>query len=105
VKPEDRLRNTFRDRIVGRGGVAVVYPRTRYARSGVSDLLVCYRGRYLAIEVKLPGGSYGATPSQVAFLEDVYQAGGIRIIAREWDDIEPWLNVIDRAGDQPEVRP
>jgi hypothetical protein len=43
--------------------------------SGVSDLLVCYKGEFLAIEVKRPGIT-DPDPLQVEFLNDVIRAGG-----------------------------
>lgn len=91
----------FRDRIVRpqlrvRGAVEVVYPKTRYAKAGVSDLLVCYRGRFIAIELKSPDkSSYDVTPLQVAFHRDIINAGGRAIVARTWEEISVHLDVID----------
>jgi hypothetical protein len=47
---------------------------TGYGVKGVSDFIVCYRGHYIAIEAKGPGGK--PSPHQLAFGEKVRGAGG-----------------------------
>jgi len=54
---------------------------------GVSDILgILPDGRFLAIEVKRPGGK--PTPQQEAFLDAVKQAGGLAFVATSTDDVE-----------------
>lgn len=53
----------------------------RGAAAGTSDIISCYRGRYLAIECKI--GSNKPTAAQEIFLADVEAAGGIALVA--WD--------------------
>ena len=43
----------------------VKYPGGTYGRKGVPDLILSVKGRFLAIEVKKPGGK----PSQIQLLE------------------------------------
>ncbi len=74
------------------GGVWITFPRTLFARAGVSDLLGCVRGRFVALEFKAPGSSYKATETQIAFIEAITRAGGVADIV----DSEDCLNsVID----------
>ena len=48
-------------------------------RSGVADLLVCYKGKFIAVEVK---SEFGVTsPLQKYHAELVHRAGGISIVA------------------------
>ena len=55
-----------------------------YQTAGISDIIGCYRGRYIAVEVKdakhksAPNG--GLTPLQMKFLAEVRAAGGLEII-------------------------
>lgn len=48
-------------------------------------------GRFLAIEVKNPGGK--VSPYQTAFLQTVVQAGGIGFIARSVDEVAEKLGL------------
>ncbi len=63
---------------------------TVLASAGVSDLVACIGGRFVAIEVKAPGELDNVTPAQHSFLTAVRKAGGLAIVA---DDLEI---VIDR---------
>lgn len=57
-----------------------------YRLKGASDLLGIWRGRFLAIEVKRPGGKL--TDDQVRFLAMINQAGGVAFKAESIRDVE-----------------
>jgi len=61
---------------------------------GVADILGCYKGRMLAIELKSPTGK--ATPDQERFLQNVKDAGGLAFVARSLDDVIEGLGLQDR---------
>ena len=44
-------------------------------RGGVGDLIVCYQGRYIELEVKMPGGK--VRPLQTQRGVEVHRAGGL----------------------------
>lgn len=53
---------------------------------GIADLIGCTRrGRFIAVEVKKPGGS--ASPEQIEFLADIKSRGGIAILADDLDQV------------------
>ena len=52
---------------------------------GISDILGIYKGRFLAIEIKKPGGK--PTPDQLKFLRYVREEGGIAFVAYSVDDV------------------
>ncbi len=56
---------------------------------GSSDLIGMYKGRFLAIEVKVPGAK--PKPDQVRFLQAVHRDGGIAGVARCADDVNKIL--------------
>jgi len=51
----------------------------------IADLLVCLDGRFVAIEVKRPGGK--VTDGQREFLRKVTAAGGIAFVAYSVEDV------------------
>ena len=53
-------------------------------KSGVPDIICCYKGVFIAIEVKAPGGAISTL--QQWNIEQIRKAGGIAIIA--YSDIE-----------------
>jgi len=46
-----------------------------YGKNGVPDRVLCYKGRFVGIEVKAPGGT-ASTPQQ-ARIAEIVEAGGI----------------------------
>jgi len=71
-----------------RGGLWIPFPRTRFANAGVSDLVYVSA----ALEVKAPGGKYGITPTQQAFLDKLNAAGGTGALVKSHDDLEKFLD-------------
>ncbi len=91
---ETEITRSIRQLLKGLGAVAVKFWGGPMTERGVSDLLVCYQGRFLAIEVKRPGGK--VSPEQERFLERVRAAGGIGLVAYGIDDVIDGLGVRDR---------
>jgi len=64
-------------------------------RRGIPDVLACYRGRFVAFEIKAPKGRL--TPYQVAELEAVRHAGGIAAEVRSLEDVLAALGAVDAS--------
>jgi hypothetical protein len=68
-----------------------------FGKKGSADLLGCLPGgRFLAIEMKAPGGRL--SPEQKKFLEDIRGLGGLAIVARSYRDIEAALTEAGYTG-------
>lgn len=63
------------------------------AEKGTSDIIALYRKNFLAIEVKMPDKK--PTPEQRAFLDKVWECGGIGLVAYSADDVLVTLDQID----------
>lgn len=63
------------------------------SRGGVSDLLLCYNGRFVACELKAMDGV--ASPQQLKFIEDVKAAGGLAAVCESVEDI--WTLIMQTA--------
>lgn len=57
----------------------------QFQRAGLPDIIICYGGRFIAVEVKRPGRK--ATPLQQHVLDEIADAGGVAIVATCWDDV------------------
>lgn len=104
---EHETQSAIIDLIRLRGGVATrvnsgsaVFKRDgktqviRGAEKGTADIIACYKGRYLAIEVK--HGKNTITMEQLIFLESVRSAGGITCVAYSVDKVNRLLDAIDK---------
>ena len=56
-----------------------------YQRAGIPDLLICYKGRFIAVELKARKGK--ATPLQEYELKRIRSAGGLAFVLYP-DDFE-----------------
>jgi VRR-NUC domain len=65
-----------------------------YQEAGIPDLLVCYRGRFIGLEVKQPGGV--ASPLQKKVLHEIERSGGIAAIVDSVDQVRGLLAKLDR---------
>lgn len=87
--PEAALVKKMRDAakaVYGERFVSIKYHGSQFSEAGVSDLLCCLDGVFVAVEVKAPE-SYGNDPSraevegptlkQKAFIARVQKAGGV----------------------------
>ena len=63
----------------------------RGAEPGTSDILCCYKGRYVAIEAKIVPNK--PTHAQETFLQEVRDAGGIAFVAYNLDDVDRELDI------------
>ena len=45
--------------------------------TGTPDILCCYKGHFVALEIKKPHGSYGATTAQRIRIKQIQKAGGV----------------------------
>lgn len=77
-----------------------------FSKVGVSDLLVCYKGYFIALELKV--GSYQPDPLQISYLQKIRNAGGFGLILR--DTLQELMvllscidNDIERQYRQPEL--
>jgi len=54
--------------------------------TGVADILICFRGKFIAIEVKVPGGK--ATPLQMHFLNQITISGGLSAVVYSVEEVK-----------------
>ena len=62
---------------------------------GISDIIGCHNGRFLAIEIKTERGR--VTPHQQRFIDRVNAAGGIGFVARSIEDVTYHLGIGGRV--------
>jgi penicillin-binding protein-related factor A (putative recombinase) len=66
-----------------------------FQMAGLPDLIICYKGRFIALEVKLPGKEKTLTKLQKTWLRRVRKAGGIAYMITS---VEKAVGVIQRIA-------
>ena len=64
-----------------------------YGTSGVPDIICCYKGRFLGLEVKLPSGKL--TELQKRAIEKINRAGGFACRVESVDDVKAVIARVD----------
>jgi len=72
-----------------------IYGGTSMQRAGLPDLIVCYRGRFFALEVKSPAGR--TTKLQQHTIREIVRAGGVAAIVRSVEEARIILENYDSA--------
>ena len=62
-----------------------------YAKSGVPDLIICFRGKFIAIEAK--SGKNTPTTLQRINLEQIKEQGGIAVVVNE-ENVETVADIL-----------
>ena len=65
---------------------AVKIAQGAYSQAGISDILACVAGRFVAIEVKRKGGK--VTALQRAFINKINSVGGYAFVAYSLDEVK-----------------
>ena len=63
-----------------------------YSTVGIPDLIICYKGKFIALEVKTPIGK--ATVMQVVQMQKIRKAGGLSKIVRSVNDVKEIIESI-----------
>ncbi len=70
-----------------------------FQEKGLSDIIGCLDGLFIAIEVKMPGRESKVTDMQRRFLSQVTENGGLALIS---SDIDATIEIIDeKLGGEP----
>ena len=64
-----------------------------YGTNGVPDIICCYKGRFLGLECKLPGGRL--TKLQKRTIEKIHRAGGVACRVESVEDVKRVIERVD----------
>lgn len=64
-------------------------------KSGTPDILACYRGIFLAIEVKRPETKTNVSELQIYNIKKIKEAGGIAIVSWDLDTVKATIEEIN----------
>ena len=98
AQTEHELQTAIIALIRKRGGVATrvnsgnIVNSIRGASKGTADIIACYRGRYLAIEVKSSKGK--PTIEQLVFGDNVRMAGGVFFVTWNLETVNNMLDAL-----------
>lgn len=91
---ESKIKNKIIKYLLDIGAHPTPVPAGKYGYDGEPDMIVCYQGRYIAIEGKTSTGQQ--EHDQEVVQGEIEDAGGLYIIARSVEDVQKVIQSIDR---------
>ena len=94
MTPEGRVKAAVKKLLTGLGAYYFSPPANGYGRTGVPDIVGCYRGYFFAVECKAGRGK--ATALQELEIARIREAGGVAWVVNEEniEEIEKWLTTL-----------
>lgn len=96
-QPESRVVRKIREYIHARGGFTFKVHGSPFMMAGLPDVVCCYKGKFIGLEVKMPGNL--ATPQQKNVGEKIKNAKGHWLVVYGVESVETLLNYIDGITD------
>ena len=92
MTPEGKVKKKVKEYLATTGAWYYMPVSNGMGRVGCPDILVCYKGHFLAFEVKPPGKRNNTTANQDREIAGINKGEGIAIVV---DDVEQVKEVID----------
>lgn len=102
--PEKQVENKIKDELRRRKIWFFKQHADSYVVPGIPDLIVCYRGRFLGIEVKAPGKRYNTSPVQKVQIELIEKSGGYTVVADSVEIVIKKLEEIDEEIENGRIK-
>lgn len=89
---EKVIENKIKSYLKSIGAYYFKHHGNQFSQVGVPDIIACYKGRFIGIEVKNETGK--TSPLQDENLKMINEAGGIGIVARSLEEVKQVIDNI-----------
>lgn len=98
MKNEGQLTSQIKNYLASKGAYCEKIFGGGYQSSGIPDILCCYKGLFIGIEVKSPTGKGRASDIQKLKVRRIRECGGIAFITDSLEEVERLFNWIDNSN-------
>ena len=98
MKNESQLTSQIKNLLKSKGAYCEKIFGGGFQSAGIPDIIACYRGYFVAIEVKSPTGKGRASDIQKLKIKAIREAGGVAFITDNLEDVEKVFNFIDEGN-------
>lgn len=92
MKTEKQIENEIKKYLRENKAYVVKYHGNTFSTSGVPDLLVCYKGKFIGFEVKKKTGK--PSDLQLAHKKQIENSGGICYIVKSLEEVKNAIKTI-----------
>ena len=97
MKNEGQLTSQIKNYLASKGAYCEKIFGGGYQSSGIPDILCCYKGLFIAIEVKSPTGKGRASDIQKLKIKKIRESGGIAFVTDNLDEVKRLFDWIDSS--------
>jgi hypothetical protein len=95
MTPEGKVKKKVKEYLVSIGAWYYMPVSNGMGRSGCPDILVCYKGHFMAFETKSPGKIKNTTPNQDREIAGINAAEGMAIVVDDVEQVKEAINAKD----------
>tara|TARA_R110000796_G_scaffold52467_2_gene123591 strand:+ start:461 stop:763 length:303 start_codon:yes stop_codon:yes gene_type:complete len=99
MTPEGKVKKKVKEYLQSIGAWYYMPVSNGMGRVGCPDILVCYRGLFMAFETKAPGKIKNVTANQEREIVDIQRAYGLAHVV---DDVSQVISVIETIEREPD---
>lgn len=97
MKNESQLTSQIKNLLKSKGAYCEKIFGGGFQSAGIPDILACYRGYFVAIEVKSPTGKGRASDIQKLKIKAIREAGGVAFITDNLEEVYRIIDYIDKG--------
>lgn len=92
MTPEGKVKAKVKDYLKSIGAWYYMPVSNGMGRVGCPDILVCYKGLFMAFETKAPGKRNNTTPNQDREIADIQRANGLALVVDDVEQVKEAIN-------------
>jgi len=99
MTPEGKVKKKVKEYLQSIGAWYYMPVSNGMGRVGCPDILVCYKGLFLAFETKAPGKIANVTANQQRELDGILRVNGSAHVVDDVEQVKAVINTIEREPD------
>jgi hypothetical protein len=92
MTPEGKVKKAVKEYLKSIGAWYYMPVSNGMGRVGCPDILVCYKGLFMAFETKAPGKIKNVTPNQEREITDIQRANGLALVVDDVQQVKDAIN-------------
>lgn len=99
MTPEGKVKKKVKEYLQSIGAWYYMPVSNGMGRVGCPDILVCYKGLFMAFETKAPGKIKNVTANQQREIDGIQRANGLAHVVDDVEQVKSLLETIERKPD------
>ena len=99
MTPEGKVKKKVKEYLQSIGAWYYMPVSNGMGRVGCPDILVCYKGMFMAFETKAPGKIKNVTANQQREIDEIQRANGLAHVVDDVEQVKSLLDTYERKPD------